>query len=185
MKGKHFFVFAFFVGVQSFLLQAADIFISSHLIRGENLGYVFIAFQGWALYFLLGSRIDGIVRGMCGYSVGILFSVIMIFISRQLYPAGRLAVPLTALIVVPVMMYFEFAPAWISNVAVFFVGSGAFYGIYTYAGGMTILKAAGIVLLYCGLGLTSGYGTICFRRKYELWIKGGNDGQLTETYQTK
>ena len=184
-KGKWFLVFALFVGGQSFLLQLADSIISSYIIGGDNLGYVFIAFQGWALYFLLGSRTEAIVKGICGYGAGIAFSVIMIAVSRQFQPIGRFAVPLTALLVVPVMMYFEFAPRWINNVAIFFVGSGAFYGIYTYGGGMTISRAAGIVLLYCGLGLCSGWTTIWFRRRYEQWLKGGSNEQLTETDQSK
>lgn len=73
------------------------------------------------------------------------------------------AVPIVALIVVPFMMYFEFAPWCISNVAVFFVGAGAFFGIVNYVEGVTIPGAAGIVLLYCALGLASGWMSILFR----------------------
>lgn len=85
---------------------------------------------------------------------------------------GILAVPVTALIVVPFMMYFEFAPWCISNVAVFFVGAGAYYGILNYVDGINAVRAAGIVMLYCVLGLASGFMTILFRTQYERKITG-------------
>lgn len=159
--------------------------LSPYLTEEANRGFVFIAFQGWAMYFLLGSETKGIIKGMCGYAAGIGFAVVMIFVGSWFSFAGMWAVPVTALIVVPIMMYFEYAPWWISNVAVFFVGAGAYYGIYNYIEGMTMLRADGIVLLYCLLGLVSGWATIAFRKRYQVWVKGGNHEQFTETYQSK
>lgn len=174
MKKRHFLFFALYVGIQSFLLQIVDRMIGPYLTDGVNLGFAFIAFQGWALYFLLGSKSTGIIRGMSGYTAGIAFSIVMILVGNWFSFMGIWAVPITALIVVPFMMYFEYAPWWIGDVAVFFVGAGAYYGIYNYIEETTMVGAAGIVLLYCFLGLLSGWATITFRKHYEIWIKGGN-----------
>ena len=135
MKKSQYLIFAIFVGIQSFLLQLVDQVIGTHLVSGGHSGFVFIAFQGWALYFLLGSSVKGAVKGFCGYVLGILFAVIMIGMSAILPDLKLLTVPLVALIVVPFMMYFEFAPWCISNVAVFFVGAGAFFGVNSYVEG--------------------------------------------------
>ena len=167
MNKNRFLLFALYVGLQSFLLQVVDQLIGTHLTPGGHSGFVFIAFQGWALYFLLGSNIKGAVKGFCGYVLGILFAIIMMGLSGIFAGAGMWAAPIVALIVVPFMMYFEFAPWCISNVAVFFVGAGAFFGIANYVEGVTIPGAAGIVLLYCALGLASGWMSILFR----IWLE--------------
>ncbi|GAA0282339.1 hypothetical protein GCM10008922_46290 [Faecalicatena contorta] len=168
MKKSQYLIFAIFVGIQSFLLQLVDQLIGTHLVSGGHSGFVFIAFQGWAVYFLLGSSVKGAVKGFCGYVLGILFAVIMIGMSAVLPDLKLLTVPLVALIVVPFMMYFEFAPWCISNVAVFFVGAGAFFGINSYVEGIKMWQSAGIVLLYCTFGLLSGWMSVLFRK----WLEG-------------
>ena len=167
MKKSQFLIFAIYVGVQSFLLQFIDQMIGTHLTPGGHSGFVFIAFQGWALYFLLGSNLKGAAKGFLGYILGILFAVLMMGMSKLFSGTGMLAVPIVALIVVPFMMYFEFAPWCISDVAVFFIGSGAYFGIVNYVEGVTKVGAAAIVLLYCVLGLMSGWMTILFRNWFE------------------
>ena len=172
MDKKKFLVIAVYVGIQSFLLQLVDQLIGKCLVSGGTKGFVFIAFQAWALYFLLGNSLKGAVKGSCGYILGIIFAVIMSAGAGMFSWMGILAVPVTALIVVPFMMYFEFAPWCISNVAVFFVGAGAYYGILNYVDGINAVRAAGIVMLYCVLGLASGFMTILFRTQYERKITG-------------
>ncbi|MEG2305611.1 MAG: DUF1097 domain-containing protein [Lachnospiraceae bacterium] len=167
MNKTQYLMFAVFVGVQSFLLQLIDRLIGTHLVPGGHSGFVFIAFQGWALYFLLGSNIKGAVKGFCGYILGISFAIIMIALAGVLPGLGMLTIPVVALVVVPFMMYFEFAPWCISNVAVFFVGAGAFYGINSYVDGIKIWQSAGIVLLYCMFGLLCGWASIFFRKRFE------------------
>lgn len=167
MNKRYFFIFALYVGIQSFLLQLIDQLIGKSLVPGGHNGFVFIAFQGWALYFLHGSTLRGAVTGFCGYVMGILFAVLMIAAASAFSGLRLLAVPVTALVIVPVMMYFEYAPWLVSNVASFFVGAGAFYGVLNYVDGIRILEAAWIVLLYCSLGLISGWMTIWFRKQYE------------------
>ena len=169
---KKFLVIAVYVGIQSFLLQLVDQLIGKCLVSGGTKGFVFIAFQAWALYCLLGNSLKGAVKGICGYILGIIFAVIMSAGAGMFSWMGILAVPVTALIVVPFMMYFEFAPWCISNVAVFFVGAGAYYGILNYVDGINAVRAAGIVMLYCVLGLASGFMTILFRTQYERKITG-------------
>lgn len=170
MKKSQYLIFAVFVGLQSFLLQLIDQLIGTHLTSGGHSGFVFIAFQGWALYFLLGSSVKGAVKGFCGYVLGILFAIIMIGLATLWSGLGIITVPVVALFVVPFMMYFEFAPWCISNVAVFFVGAGAFFGINSYVEGIGMLTAAGIVLLYCTLGLVSGWMSIAFRSRLEKYL---------------
>ena len=171
MDRKKFLVIAVYVGLQSFLLQLVDQLIGKCLVSGGTKGFVFIAFQAWALYFLLGNSLKGAAKGFCGYILGIAFAVIMSAGVNAFSWMGILAVPVTALIVVPIMMYFEFAPWFISNVAVFFVGAGAYYGILNYVDGISSVQAAGIIMLYCVLGLASGFMTILFRTRFERKIK--------------
>ena len=170
MNKKQFFLFALYVGIQSFILQMIDQSIGKNLVSGGNRGFVFIAFQAWALYFLLGSTVKGAVTAFCGYIVGIIFAVIMNVGAELLSGLGILAIPVIALIIVPIMMYFEYASWKISNVATFFMGAGAFYGTLNYVDGIHVEEAVFIVLLYCALGLLSGWMTIFFRHRYEDWV---------------
>lgn len=174
-KGASFLIFAVFVGVQSFLLQLADQLIGTRLVAGGHSGFVFIAFQGWALYFLLGSNLKGAVKGFCGYVLGIIFAVIMIRLSALIPGIGIWTVPVVALIVVPFMMCFELAPWCISNVAVFFVGAGAFFGINSYVEGIRMIQSAGVVLMYCVFGLASGWMSIVFRTWLEEKVLVGKE----------
>ena len=48
MNKRYFFIFALYVGIQSFLLQLIDQLIGKSLVPGGHNGFVFIAFQGWA-----------------------------------------------------------------------------------------------------------------------------------------
>lgn len=167
MSKSWFFIFAVYVGLQSFLLQLIDQLIGTQLVIGGIKGFVFIAFQSWALYFLLGSTVKGGLKGFAGYFMGIVFAVIMLKMGMAVVDLGIFAVPMTALIVVPIMMYFEYAPFYISDVAVFFIGAGAFFGIYNYVEGIGIIQASVVEMLYCILGLVSGWMTVLFRNWYE------------------
>lgn len=172
MDKRKFLIVAIYVGLQSFLLQLVDQLVGHRLADGGTRGFVFIAFQAWALYFLLGNTVKGAIKGFCGYVLGIAFAVVMLALAGVFSWMGILAVPVTALIVVPFMMYFEFAPWCISNVATFFVGAGAYYGILNYVEEVSEVQAAGIVILYCIFGLASGYLTILFRSAYEKRMEG-------------
>ena len=89
MKKSQYLIFAIFVGIQSFLLQLVDQLIGTHLVSGGHSGFVFIAFQGWGVYFLLGSSVKGAVKGFCGYILGILFAVIMIWNVRGCFTGSE------------------------------------------------------------------------------------------------
>ena len=167
MSKTRFFVFAVYVGLQSFLLQLVDQLIGARLVPGGTKGFVFVAFQSWALYFLLGSTVKKGLKGLAGYCMGIVFAIVMLEVGDILGGLGIFAIPVTALIIVPIMMYFEYAPFYISDVATFFVGAGAFYGIYNYVDGITIIQTSMIEMLYCVLGLASGWMTVLFRNWYE------------------
>ena len=167
MSKTRFFVFAIYVGLQSFLLQLVDQLIGVRLVSGGTKGFVFVAFQSWALYFLLGSTVKKGLKVLAGYCMGIVFAIVMLKAGDILGGLGIFAIPVTALIIVPIMMYFEYAPFYISDVATFFVGAGAFYGIYNYVDEITIMQASAIEMFYCVLGLVSGWMTILFRNWYE------------------
>lgn len=79
------------------------------------------------------------------------------------------AVPVAALLIVPVMMYFEYAHAYINSVSTFFLGAGAFYGIKNYVQGIGVLQTAGIVVLYCAMGLLCGWVSVSFRARLTGW----------------
>lgn len=167
MNKKQFFVYAVFVGAQSFLLQLIDQLIGFDLVSGGNKGFVFLAFQSWALYFLMGCNMKGAIKASAGYVLGIAFAIVMLIIPELLPAIGIFCVPVTALVVVPFMMYFEFAHWTVNSVSVFFMGSGAFFGVYNYVKDITLWEAIAVVMLYCILGLGSGFISILFRNWYE------------------
>ena len=168
MKKSQYLIFAIFVGIQSFLLQLVDQLIGTHLASGGHSGFVFIAFQGWAVYFLLGSSVKGAVKGFCGYVLGILFAVIMIGMSAVLPDLKFLTVPLVALIVVPFMMYFEFAPWCISNVAVFFVGAGAFSELTAMLKASRCGSPQGLYFYTVHSGCCSAGRALCFGNGWKV-----------------
>lgn len=181
MKKSTYFIFAVYVGIQSFLLQLVDQLIGSKIVDGGHSGFVFVAFQAWALYFLLGSSLKGGVKGFCGYALGIIFAVIMIVVAGVFAAAGILALPITALIVVPFMMYFEFAPWCLRDTAAFFIGAGAFFGIHNYVSNISIMDTTFVVLLYCFFGLFSGWATSAFRKWFEKQTEKKNTQEVNLT----
>ena len=166
MTAKKYFVIALFIGLQAAILQAVDQAICgglAPLVAGGG----WISFQAWAMYFLGGCTPKGAARVTCGYILGMIASIAIMMLGGALGGLGFWAMPLTLLILVPLIMYLEITPELINFTAALFVGAGVFFGIMSYAPGATFGSAFVGELIYCVIGLACGFCTVTFRGWYE------------------
>jgi hypothetical protein len=165
-KGKFFWI-AFFIGAQAFLLQVIDQVLAPLCPPDGNVGFGWIAFQAWAMYFLSGLNVVGAVKSFFSYGIGILASVAIMVSGGILSGLGFFTIPVMLLFFVPFVIYFELAPSPLSYVPAMFVGAGVYFGFMSYIEAATYTGAAITELIYCALGLLFGYVTVTFRGWYE------------------
>ena len=166
MTAKKYFPIALFIGVQACLLQALDQLICPS-IAPLAAGGGWISFQAWAMYFLGGCTPKGGVRALIGYVLGMAASIAIMAGGGLLGPLGFWAMPVTLLILVPIILYLDIAPELINFVPAVFVGAGVFFGIMSYIPGATYASAFISEGVYCVIGLLFGFLTILFRGWYE------------------
>ncbi|WP_394244196.1 DUF1097 domain-containing protein [Vibrio astriarenae] len=168
MKFQQFIVIPIMVAFLAFTIQIIDQVIAP-MLPIENVGFGWIAFIAWAMYFMAGCTLEGGKKVIFGYIAGIIASVAIMEFGGALSSLGFFAVP-TAIffIVVPCICLervppFDFVPA-------LFVGAGTFFGFMSYVSGATYAHAGFIELLYCVIGLSYGWITVTLRTKYEAWV---------------
>ncbi|MDR3247081.1 MAG: DUF1097 domain-containing protein [Prevotellaceae bacterium] len=123
------------------------------------IGFTYIAFVAWAVYFFTGTAKDGI-RAAIGYVIGIAFSIGICKIAGLFSCTPFFAVPIAVFIVVFLVLYLEKVP-WINYIPSMFVASGCFFGIINYVpGGDNFCHAATVELIYGFLGLLFGWITV-------------------------
>ncbi len=167
MKASKFFWIALFIGLQACVLQIIDQALSP-VVYPAGAGFGWIAFQAWAMYFLSGCDMKGAIRTTFGYIIGIVASIAIMMMGGALSGAlGFFAVPITLLVLVPVVIYFELMPWVINYVPSIFVGAGVYFGFMSYVPQATFSSAAITEMIYCIIGLAFGYVTVSFRGWYE------------------
>lgn len=166
MTAKKYFVIALFIGLQAAVLQAIDQTICGSLAPLAA-GGGWIAFQSWAMYFLAGCTPKGAARTGVGYALGMVASIAIMVLGGKLGALGFWAMPVTLMILVPIIMYLEITPELLSFTAALFVGAGVFFGIMSYVPGATFMTAFAGELIYCVIGLCCGFLTVTFRGWYE------------------
>jgi len=166
MLQKKFFVFPLIVAVLAFIIQVVDKVLSPYMPPTPNNGFCWIAFQAWAVYFFAGCNIQGGIKALLGYAIGISASMLIITFAGWFTLLGFFAVPLAVGIVAGCLICFE-KTTWLSLIPAMFIGSGAFFAFISYIPNATFANAAITEMVYCILGLTFGVITIALRTAFE------------------
>jgi hypothetical protein len=170
---KQFIVIPLYIALLAFTMQAIDQTAAGWLAPIGNVGFGWIAFQAWAMYFMAGGKVEGGIKVFINYAAGIIASILIFEFGAAFSAfAGYWAFPLAVfLIVIPVICLERIK--WTSFVPAAFVGAGAFFGFMSYVPNATYTNAAIAILAYCAFGLLYGYITVTIRVKYEASLKKG------------
>jgi hypothetical protein len=170
MKNLSFAVGSAWTALLAFIIVCIDQLIKGYMPIGSVNGFTYIAFVAWAVYFFSGCTLNGGIRSLIGYVVGITFSIGIMLIAGLFASLPFWSVPIAVFIVVFVVLYLEKVP-WIDHIPAMFVASGCYFGIMTYVPDATFGTAACVELIYGSIGLLFGWITItgkaCFAKLIE------------------
>ena len=168
-------------------LQAAILVLINGLLPNitHGMDMMWIAFQAWAVYFVVGCTPMNGLKAWIGYLTGIIASIAIIKLMgmpgiQGLPVVGGMNLALAVavfIVVIPAIMTENLK----NMVPALFIGSGAFFASLGHAALGDALKASDAVgcqttqflyaaqseLIYCALGLSFGYITVFWRGKYE------------------
>ena len=189
LSHKQLFVVSCGLGLQAAILVLINGFMPK-LTNGMDM--MWIAFQAWAVYFVVGCTPLNGLKAWLGYLSGIIASIAIIKIMgapgiKELPNVGpmNLAMALAVfLVVIPAIMSENFK----NMVPALFIGSGAYFASLGHASLDASLQAANATacettkflyaaqceLIYCALGLSFGFITVYWRGKYEASLKQQN-----------
>ena len=132
-----------------------------------NVGFSWISFQAWAVYFFAGGTVKGGIKAFLAYAVGIGASIMIMLLGGALNSALAFwSVPLAVGIIAFLVIFFE-KVEWLSLIPALFVGAGAFFAFMSYVPGATFTNAAITEMAYCTIGLVFGYVTVSLRVAWE------------------
>jgi len=152
----------------------------------HGMDMMWIAFQAWAVYFVVGCTPLNGLKAWIGYLTGILASIAIIKIMGLPGMDGLSKVAAPINLAMALAVFIVVVPAIMSEnlknmVPALFIGSGAYFASLGHAalakavpsGCQTtqFLYAAQSELIYCALGLTFGFITVYWRGKYEASLK--------------
>jgi len=170
MPLKKFVVIPLIIAVLAFCIQIIDQLLSPLMCPTPNNGFCWIAFQAWAVYFLAGCTLQGGIKALIGYVVGILGSILIMNLAGVFGSLGFFAVPPAVGLVAFCLIFFE-RTNWFNLIPAMFIGAGAYFAFMSYIPGATFVNAAITEIVYCILGLTFGVTTIALRKAYEKRLK--------------
>ena len=170
MPLKKFVVIPLIIGVLAFLIQIVDQVLSPLMSPSPNNGFCWIAFQAWAVYFLAGCNIQGGIKALFGYAIGILGSIAIMELAGVISSLGFLSVPLAVGLIAFCLIFFE-RTTWLNLIPAMFIGAGAYFAFMSYIQGATYVNAAITEMVYCVIGLTFGIITVSLRTAYEKRLK--------------
>ena len=160
MKKLSFAVGAAYTALLAFIIVCIDQLIKQYMPIGAESGFTYIAFVAWAVYFFSGCTLNGGIRALIGYVIGISFSILIMLLAGVFgAPDNFCAVPLGVFIIVFLVLYLEKVP-WIDLIPAMFVASGCYFGIMTYVPEATFGTSACVELIYGFIGLLFGWITI-------------------------
>jgi hypothetical protein len=156
-----------FIGVLAFIVGLLDQVVSPALAPVQNLGFAFISFQAWAVYFFAGCSLQGGVKAYTNYLMGIVAAITIILIAQNSAPfIGRFASPFALCVGCIIFLSLERVPMF-SLLPPMFISAGMFFGLITYMPNATLASVSAAIAIYSLLGLFCGYLTILFRTWYE------------------
>ncbi len=155
------------IGILALLIQALDQWLSPMMQPAGNIGFSWISFQSWAVYFLAGCSIKGGIKTFLAYAVGIGASILIMLLGGELTSALAFwAVPVAVGLIAFAVIFFE-KVEWLSLIPALFIGAGAFFAFMSYVPGATFTNATITELVYCAIGILFGYITVTLRGAYE------------------
>lgn len=167
MEFKKFIWIPVIVALLAFSIQILDQLVSPNVMPAGNVGFGWIAFQAWAMYFLAGCDVKGGIKTLIGYVNGIVASILIMKLGGMLIPSlAFYAFPVAVLIIVVPVISLERIP-WADFVPAVFVGAGVFFGFMSYVPNASFASAASTEIIYCIIGLIYGYVTVKLRVLYE------------------
>lgn len=166
MTFKKFIAIPFIVALLAGTIQIVDQLLHLQVEPMGNVGFGWIAFQAWAMYFLAGCDLKGGLKTLLGYVMGIVASIAIMMLGGKLAGMGFYAVPIAVFLVVIPVIFLE-KVKWLDFIPAIFIGAGAFFAFMSYVPDATFAIAAKTELIYCLLGLGYGYITILLRGAYE------------------
>ncbi|WED29659.1 DUF1097 domain-containing protein [Vibrio sp. DW001] len=170
MKFSQFLFIPVIVAFLAFTIQILDQLVSGFMPVENNVGFGWIAFIAWAMYFMAGCTIEGGKKAFFGYIAGIVASVAIMELGGVLASLEFFAFPVAVFIVVIFCICLERLPPF-DFVPALFVGAGTFFGFMSYVDGATYVSATITELIYCVIGLVYGLITIVLRGRYEAYIE--------------
>jgi len=170
MSLKKFVVIPLIIAVLAFFIQIIDQLLSPLMPPVPNNGFCWIAFQAWAVYFLAGCTIQGGLKALIGYAIGIAGSILIMTLGGAIGLLGFFAVPLAVGLVAFCLIFLE-RTTWLNFIPAMFIGAGAFFAFMSYVSGANFVNAAITEMTYCVLGLTFGFVTVTLRTAYEKRLK--------------
>jgi hypothetical protein len=180
LKNKNLLFVSTALGLQAGILVLLNAFIPK--IAGMDA--MWIAFQAWAVYFVAGCTPIGGLKAWLGYLSGIIASIAII---ETMGVPGISSLPSVGgmNVVMAVAVFIVVIPAIMTEnlknmVPALFIGSGAFFGLWTIMNGNPeLMKSIGdgkvakyifamrVELIYCLIGQIFGMITVYWRGKYE------------------
>lgn len=170
MSLKQFAIIPIIIGILAFFIQVLDQVLAPYM-PPSNVGFSWICFQSWAVYFFSGCTLKGGIKAFISYALGVVVSILIMTMGGAMVPAlGFFAVPLAVGIMACLAIFLE-RNDWTSCIPALFVGAGAFFAFMNYVPGATFYNASFTIMVYCFIGLLFGFITIFFRSKYEESVK--------------
>ena len=176
LKNSQLMVVSCGLAVQAFCLVVINAFVAK-LVGADT---IWIAFQAWAVYFLVGCNVMGGIKAWLGYASGIAISILITKLMGLLGGISWIPSPdkMGGInLVMAIAVFIAVFPAIMSEnlknlIPCLFIGSGAFFGLSSIdfggeTGKLSLLSATYVELVYCALGLLFGWITVFWRGKYE------------------
>ncbi len=174
MPLKKFVLIPVIIGILAFFIQVLDQLLSPVMPPAGNVGFSWICFQSWAVYFFSGCTVKGGIKAFISYAIGVIASILIMTMGGAMFPAiGFFAVPLAVGIIACAAIFLE-RNDWTSCIPALFIGAGAFFAFMNYVPGATFCNASLTIMVYCLIGLLFGFVTILLRSKYEEKVKSEN-----------
>ena len=170
MKFQRFILIPVIVACLAFSIQALDQVLSGLMPIENNVGFGWIAFIAWAMYFMAGCNLEGGKKTFFGYISGVIASIAIMELGGVFSNLGFFAFPMAVFIVVIPCICLERLPPF-DFVPALFVGAGTFFGIMSYVSGATYFTATITELVYCVVGLAYGWMTVSLRGRYEMYVE--------------
>lgn len=94
LKFSKFIVIPIIIAFLAFTIQIVDQLLSPLVPPAGNVGFGWIAFQAWAMYFIAGCNLKGGVKTFLGYVSGVIASILIMELGGLFTGLGFFGVPL-------------------------------------------------------------------------------------------